>query len=728
MKRFLVRVDGRDDAANGFSKRKGAFMVLAFFCLMTLMAFVTLCIDIGSLALEETKMQNAVDAAAMAAIIEINSSIATAGPDVEDVTAYAVSSARQVAANVALLNGSYIDPNLDVSFGRRTQNTENGQFQIQWGAMPANVVKVAARRDNADPTAPDAKVPVIFAGVFGNGPTELHNDAVAYVDARDIVAVIDFSASMCNLSLFKQESIDDLGYEAIENNLTEVFETLQPIDTGTMTETPKHITVYSPPSENEGDPVVDVTFKFNEITVNSDQPYQKIKLDYTDGTTQTLSVDDSSGTYSGTGNNANKDIDTAWVIFVQDVTITGASGSGCKPTISVTFLSDGTSVYIESSKDLSNVVLEFADGTHYKFDSLNQGKTGTFTGTGTNAGKQITGVWVKSGCNQSSDGPGYGERFDSPLTEQTSIAIEFQDNNENVLAYFNLIDVPYPYPSGSWNAFIDYVRSHTDILRGGYREMYGGITFAHYLLKMQSRANQTPDLWKTPHYPFHAVKLGVQDLVDYLDGLGFSDHVGLVSYDTQHRIECSVAHADLSIDISESPITGNYGAIKTIMDRKQAAEYLSSTNIAGGLWRAKELLYNHGRQGARPTILLMTDGVPNVAEPYTIPAGWNWNELFDYNRDGTADYSLSPSSPNYHTKMSTLVHAKLTADAGVTIHTLSVGSAADTELMKAIAWVSGGSSTHVPGGLAVDQLRSEISSAFTRLTALVPPPKLLSGE
>jgi len=66
------------------------------------------------------------------------------------------------------------------------------------------------------------------------------------------------------------------------------------------------------------------------------------------------------------------------------------------------------SVYVTSTKDLSNVVLEFADGSHQKFDSLTS-YSGTFSGTDGNAGKEIVGVWVKSGCYQSNDGPGYGE-------------------------------------------------------------------------------------------------------------------------------------------------------------------------------------------------------------------------------------------------------------------------------------------------------------------------------
>jgi len=71
------------------------------------------------------------------------------------------------------------------------------------------------------------------------------------------------------------------------------------------------------------------------------------------------------------------------------------------------------SVYVTSTKDLSNVVLAFDDGVHQKFEGLS-GYSGTFEGTGANAGKEIVTAWVKSGPNASGDGPGYGERFDNP--------------------------------------------------------------------------------------------------------------------------------------------------------------------------------------------------------------------------------------------------------------------------------------------------------------------------
>ena len=348
----------------------------------------------------------------------------------------------------------------------------------------------------------------------------------------------------------------------------------------------------------------------------------------------------------------------------------------------------------------------------------------TFAGIGEHAGKEIVGIWVKSGCNASGDGPGYGERFDSPLTQQSSIAIEFNDSNENVIAYFGLDDVTYPYPSGSWDEFVTYVRGDYDIQNAGHQEMYGGITFVHYLLEMQPRGYQTPDLWKTPHYPFHAVKLGVMDLADYLNGLGFGDNLGLISYDTQYRIEDYVETDEGTLNISAAPITGNYDAIKQIMERKQAAEYHSSTNIAGGIYQAKLALESHGRDEARPTILLMTDGVPTMAEPYVVPSDWDWAELFDYDHDAAADFMLHGNEGNYNAAMSALVHAKAAVDAGMTIHTLTVGNGADDELMEALAWLGNGRSTNVPSGLTPDELSAAVADAFQRLTAVVPPPKL----
>ncbi|TXC78565.1 hypothetical protein [Luteibaculum oceani] len=86
----------------------------------------------------------------------------------------------------------------------------------------------------------------------------------------------------------------------------------------------------------------------------------------------------------------------------------GSKGS-CEPEIEVEF--DGCNdVTIVSSKDLSNVVLDFAPAgagnEDVKLDNLIIGNLMSVTRTG-----DILGVWVKSGCNKSGDCPGCGEYF-----------------------------------------------------------------------------------------------------------------------------------------------------------------------------------------------------------------------------------------------------------------------------------------------------------------------------
>ena len=60
--------------------------------------------------------------------------------------------------------------------------------------------------------------------------------------------------------------------------------------------------------------------------------------------------------------------------------------------------------------------MKYCDGSTQKFDGLS-GKTGTFFGSNANVGKPVAGVWVKSGCNKSGDGPGYGEWFANPQAD-----------------------------------------------------------------------------------------------------------------------------------------------------------------------------------------------------------------------------------------------------------------------------------------------------------------------
>ena len=97
-----------------------------------------------------------------------------------------------------------------------------------------------------------------------------------------------------------------------------------------------------------------------------------------------------------------------------------ASDEECISNVSANFSTDLRSVEAISDKGLSNVVLQFIDGAEQKFeitDGADQYSL-TFSGTGENAGKQLQGVWIKSGCFKSGDGSGYGEYIEYVTQEQ----------------------------------------------------------------------------------------------------------------------------------------------------------------------------------------------------------------------------------------------------------------------------------------------------------------------
>lgn len=79
---------------------------------------------------------------------------------------------------------------------------------------------------------------------------------------------------------------------------------------------------------------------------------------------------------------------------------------------------DCTSITTYTCKDLSNVVLEFADGSRQRWEGQS-GHVNTFHGTGQNVGKEVVRVWIKAGPNHSGDGPGYGERIEAPAQDCT---------------------------------------------------------------------------------------------------------------------------------------------------------------------------------------------------------------------------------------------------------------------------------------------------------------------
>lgn len=382
-------------------------------------------------------------------------------------------------------------------------------------------------------------------------------------------------------------------------------------------------------------------------------------------------------------------------------------------TAAVTFT--GKSVKVTSNTAIKTVKVYFENSGSQTFNISGEStKTGTWSGTYSNSNKRISSVALtirKVGSSSQS--------WTMTYSYDTST---FQN-------HFGISNVSWPYSSGSWSAYVSYVKSDAALDENGYRDMYGGMTLMCYLMKSCSSYNECKDLWKTRHYPFHAIKEGHYLLCDFLTDLGFDDYLGMVSYDTSHRIETTISSDNPefpSVNLSSSPLSNQYSEIKKLIQYKQASHYSDATNMSGGLKDGIALLDEHKRDGSRPAILLMTDGNSNQldsGESGSLPTGWDWNTLFDYDDNGSADYSTTSSQ-----RTAVLKYVKQAVDKGYTVHAISVGADADTDLLNAVAWLGKGSFVHVPGGSSVSDMESQVRDAFIKIASSVPPARLVKPE
>ncbi|MCH2113857.1 MAG: VWA domain-containing protein [Pirellulales bacterium] len=563
--------------------RKGVVTVLTGFTLAALFAFLTLSVDTGRIVHTETKMQNAADAASLAAAQEIIAVVYAAGQGQGsaniNANSIAVEAARLMAEQVAAANSVYIDPDTDVRFGKRVFDPNTGTWPIAWEATPYNVVQVTTRRTDVDGTQPDGQFPLAFGWVIGRSQVPIQTSATAFVEARDLVLVLDFSASMNDDSSLKSE----LGLTQAEQSLDVIWDELR-------------ASKVKWPGENRK------KFRFKFGKINS---------------------------YSGTH---------------------------------------------VSSSDTDYIF------TYLGLDAKN------------NAGKL---KWPYPQAGRNSDG------------------------------------TPKLWPSDSdsealWKSYINFVKNKN----GSYNKKYGFRTLMDYLQEQRCSRMLSEDLWRSPHYPFHAIKEGSSLFLGFLEELDFGDEVGLVSYGAWAVKEWEHFDGEVNIDITTDPITSDYSVINTIQRRHQAGDYDGWTGMGDGILKGTELLVGvtsdpaddgFSRYGARPTMIIMTDGQTNQGPSgWSLPAGFSWAEWTDYDGDGVADYTTSNWKKQY-----AFWEALEAAKKGITLHTMAVGAGADRDLMEAIAFVGGGIYIDVPGGATVAAMESQLLDAFRNIASQVPPAKLV---
>jgi len=318
-----------------------------------------------------------------------------------------------------------------------------------------------------------------------------------------------------------------------------------------------------------------------------------------------------------------------------------------------------TSVYVTSTKTLSSVKLRFSNGNYQTF--LSSATSGTFQGSGTNAGRQVTEVYVKTVGHALPN----GEFFNF-----TSSAI-----TNTLKKALGLDSIAYPYPSGSWSTYVDHARSSgTANNTAGFRFKFGYANLVNYWLEQKPMYSQTPDLWKVSAQPVTAVKDAVDLFMEFITTVDTNDRLGLVVYNS------SSGNARL-----ETGLTTDLPLVASIARQRQAGHYHTYTNIGAGMQTAREHLQANGRTNAFKMIVLMTDGIANYYNgKYDVTAAYN-HVLAEANASKTLRYPVVA---------------------------ISLGAGADTELMQSVADITESRHFNVPGGQSVADYRDGLIEVF----------------
>lgn len=162
--------------------RRGSIFVLATGLLIMIFGFAAFAVDISYISLTRAQLQKSADAAALAAVQELEGGW---GAGAELTAAQAALAARTAARDVAFANeggGSrhvYLDMTRDVRLGQLQWNPATSQWVKSWGTSPYNLVEVTVHRDQVGSSNGDRPLDLFFAPILGQDSASLSVTSVS---------------------------------------------------------------------------------------------------------------------------------------------------------------------------------------------------------------------------------------------------------------------------------------------------------------------------------------------------------------------------------------------------------------------------------------------------------------------------------------------------------------------------------------------------------------------
>ena len=618
------------------SRRRAVVAVQVAVVLTMLVGFAALAVDVSAMYTVKAESQRTADAAALAAASRLSAYEEALDQGVTVETLARSAATEYTVGNAVLGQQLNLDEN-DVTFGHAVHNPVTGGYDFQPNQTPHDAVRVAVRQTEDSSNGAFA---LFFAPIFGVSSADVSAEAIAMLVPRDIAVVADLSGShnddseLQHLNRTQINLFDVWAGLPIPKGNAGVGNGLDPPPPG------------NPHSEN-------------------DQP----------GT--------GPGNPANAGGNPNPGADPftddmphgprwGWMtayggeIIYDEV----AESSDYDPTADIGLYYIPRYSNTTDPDVIENLIQAgYTDPERAALLSSANDSSSTYYRNRVKIMLGLAGWRSKikdeydQRCSKYNGGPGNGN--------------DVVDDNEIWQ------EVDYPFDSGSWSNYLNYIRSSSSEMTGSgghsdLRYRYGIKTVVNYFLEKKSAHSQTPELADTPHQPMQAVKDAVVHLVTTIEGLESEDQMSLEIYGTRGRHE---------VDLTE-----NYYEVSNRLNAMQAGHYDAWTNMGAGILRAQQELLTGTNVNpiARKVMFLLTDGYANVPCEYC----------------SGGDYS---GGKNYARAM-----AQQAADQGIQIFCVSVGSYCDESLMDEIATIGSGEHFNASGA-GIAQMAVRLNAIFERL-------------
>jgi len=165
-------------------RRKGMIVPMLAICMVVLLMFVALAVDIGLIAVARTQSQNAADTAAMAGARALNGDPA-ANYNQVNARSIALKSATSSIVHSKKVTG----PQVEINVGSYTYNYSSGTFV-------KSIPVASSDTPNLVTSKVSASGPTLFGKVMGNSAFNLQSTATAVHRPRDVAVILDMSGSM----------------------------------------------------------------------------------------------------------------------------------------------------------------------------------------------------------------------------------------------------------------------------------------------------------------------------------------------------------------------------------------------------------------------------------------------------------------------------------------------------------------------------------------------------